>query len=49
MNAPGGIIPQLGVLPAGERLAADHGAAVRVDDRLVVDHDLVGLQRVTQV
>ena len=31
----------VGVLPAHERLEATHGAGVEVDDRLVVEHELV--------
>ena len=33
------------MLPAGERLEADDAHAPKVEDRLVVDHELVALQR----
>ena len=41
--------PALGVVPPHQRLEADHPAGAEVDDRLVVDDELVAFERAVQV
>ena len=44
MNASGGTSPRVGMLPADQRLEADDPVRPEVDDRLVVDAQLVALE-----
>ena len=49
MNSSGEIRPHSLVGPAQQRLARDHAAVGDRDDRLVVDLELVSLERVAQI